>query len=142
MHLLSAVMTDTLFTRRALRHADMKVAQQGAPVYVYKLTWRTPVVEGRLRSPHGLDMPLFFNNIETARELLGPGEEPVVIGRVMSGAIAAFARNGNPDVEGHPPWPPYDEGVRQTFLFDIPPRVVSDPDTSTRQFWEAFEAGR
>lgn len=142
MHLLSAVMTDTLFTRRALRHADMKAAQQGAPVYLYKLTWRTPVVEGRLRSPHGLDMPLFFNNVETARQLLGPGDDPVVLGRAMSRAIAAFARNGNPDVEGHPPWPPYDDGARQTFLFDIPPRVVSDPDASTREFWEAFEAGR
>src|SRR5690606_16325457 len=28
MHLLSAVMTDAMFTRRALRHADMKIAQQ------------------------------------------------------------------------------------------------------------------
>ncbi|KJS08794.1 MAG: hypothetical protein VR73_04380 [Gammaproteobacteria bacterium BRH_c0] len=139
MHLLSAVMTDTMFTRRALRHADMKVAQQAAPVYVYKLTWQTPVVEGRLRSPHGLDMPLFFNTVETARELLGPGDEPVVMGRAMSRAIAAFARTGKPDTDEHPPWPAYDTSARQTFMFDIPLRIVSDPDAETRRFWESLE---
>ena len=32
----------------------------GAPVYVYRLTWETPVANGLFRSPHTLDLPLMF----------------------------------------------------------------------------------
>jgi para-nitrobenzyl esterase len=137
-HLWSSILTDMIFTTAAIRNSELKAAQLRAPVYMYKLAWGTPVIGGKLRAGHGLDMPLFFDNVETSRPLVGAGEEPVILAKSMSRAIAAFARNGNPDVEGHPRWPSYDAASRQTMIFDTTLRVESDPGRAKRELWSAM----
>jgi para-nitrobenzyl esterase len=139
-HIWSAVLTDTTFTNSAIHNAQLKAAQNAAPVYMYKLTWKTPVLGGKLRATHGLDMPLFFNNIETTRPLVGPGNDPVVVAKAMSRAIAAFARTGSPNVEGYPNWPAYNSKTRATMYFDVTPTVVNDPEADTSKFWSELGA--
>jgi para-nitrobenzyl esterase len=137
-HLWSSILSDMIFTTAAIRNSELKAAQQRAPVYMYKLAWGSPVIGGKLRAGHGVDMPLFFDNVETSRPLVGPGDEPVMLAKSMSRAIAAFARSGNPDVEGHPHWPSYDAARRQTMIFDTTLRVESDPGRAKRELWSAM----
>src|SRR3546814_17635519 len=53
----------------------------------------------------------------------------------MSKTFAAFARSGNPNIEGVPHWPTYDPVKRETFIYDIPPKVISDPNKEYRLYW-------
>jgi para-nitrobenzyl esterase len=138
-HLWSSILSDMIFTTAAIHNSEVKAAQNRAPVFMYKLAWGTPVIGGKLRAGHGLDMPLFFDNIDTSRPLVGPGDEPVRIAKAMSRAVAAFARSGNPHVEGHPIWPGYDTDNRRTMIFDTTLKVESDPGRSKRELWSSMK---
>jgi carboxylesterase type B len=55
---------------------------------------------------------------------------------MMSRTFAAFARTGNPNVKGYPHWPAYTLAKRETFIYDVPPHVTSDPNSAYRVFWQ------
>lgn len=111
--------------------AERKAAQGGAPAYLYLLAWQTPV--GPFRSPHTLEIPLVFDNVENSRVLVGPGPEPQLMARQMSAAWLAFAKTGNPNTPAIPKWPAYEPGKRATMVFDIDSKVVNDLYSATRQ---------
>ncbi len=118
----------------SIRLAERKTAQDGAPAYMYRLDWQTPILDGMMHAPHGLDVPLVFDNAETTANLLGTGIEPKRIAAVMSQAWINFARTGDPSQPEHA-WPAYEPGKRQTMIFNVESRVVSDPDGVLRRFW-------
>lgn len=111
--------------------AERKAAQGGAPAFLYLLAWETPV--GPFRSPHTLEIPLVFDNVESSRVLLGPGPEPQLMAKQMSAAWLAFARTGNPNTAAIPKWPAYEAGKRATMVFNLESKVVDDPYAATRQ---------
>lgn len=113
--------------------ADAQARLGGAPVYVYWLTWETPVNGGIFRSPHTLEMPLMFDNVEESRVLLGPGDEPVRMGAMMSDAWISFARSGKPSSALLPEWTPYSPDARLIMQFDLDPRMVEDPERRARE---------
>ena len=104
---------------------------------MYLVNWKTPVLGGALRSLHGVDMPLIFDNVEIARGLLGPGPGPQQMADMMSRAFAAFARTGNPEHVGIPKWPAYSLKNRETLIFDVPPSLANDPQKKERELWSA-----
>jgi para-nitrobenzyl esterase len=111
--------------------AERKAAQGRAKAYFYLLEWETPV--GPFKSPHTLEIPLVFDNVETSRPLLGPGPAPQVMAKQMSAAWLAFARTGDPNTPVLPKWPAYEPGRRATMVFNQTSRVVDDPYAATRQ---------
>ncbi|MBI1407944.1 MAG: carboxylesterase family protein [Caulobacter sp.] len=111
--------------------AERKATQGGAPVWFYLLEWQTPV--GPFRTPHTLEIPLVFNNVESSRVLLGPGPEPQVMAAQMSAAWLAFAKSGDPNTSVLPKWPAYDADKRATMMFNLTSRVVDDPFAATRK---------
>jgi para-nitrobenzyl esterase len=133
-HWLTRLATDMGTWINSIRLAERKYAQHGAPVYMYRLDWETPVLGGVMKSPHGLDVPLVFDTVETKRGVLGPGPEPQQLAVVMSQAWINFARSGNPSQSGLT-WPAYDTASRQTLLFNTGSKAVSDPDSAARVFW-------
>lgn len=112
--------------------ADQIARAGGAPVYVYKLTWETPVAGGVFRSPHTLDMPLMFANAATSAALVGTGEGPAKMEAMMSDAWIAFARTGTPASALMPAWPAYTLGKREVMELNLEPKVLSDPDKGLR----------
>ncbi len=113
--------------------AERKVAQGGAPVYMYYLTWETPVNNGLFRSPHTLDMPFMFDTVEKSVALVGTGPEPQKMADQMASAWIAFAKTGNPNTKEIPTWPTYDTNKRATMMFDLPSKVVNDPNSKIRK---------
>ena len=113
---------------------ERKFAQHAAPVYRYRFDWETPILGGRLRSMHSLEVPFVFHNIERARNMIGPGESPVTLSGQMCEAWMAFARTGSPNTprSGLPQWPAYDPNTRETMLLADRSRVVADPDKAER----------
>ena len=136
MHLFTSVMTDQIFTHSAVVLSERKVAQGKAPLYMYKINWESPVLGGKLRSPHAVELPFVFDNVDVSAGLVGAGPAQQKMADLMSSTFAAFARTGNPDVAGYPHWPAYTLATRDTFIYDVPPRVESDPNKDFRVFWE------
>jgi para-nitrobenzyl esterase len=123
---LAAALTSAETSYLATLAADRK-ASQPAPVYVYALQWETPVRNGMMRSPHSLDLPLVFDNIETSRDFVGPGPDPQRMANIMTDAWVAFARNGSPQTPALPTWPEYKPGTRAVMDLDLQSNVVYDP---------------
>ena len=132
-HLTAAVQTATMFWGDSIKLAERKAAAGGAPVYMYLLAWETPRGRGRLRTPHALEIPLMFDNVETARNFVGDGEAPQVLAEQMSEAWLAFARTGRPGAGALPDWPAYEPGRRATMVFDLESKLVEDPYPAMRQ---------
>jgi para-nitrobenzyl esterase len=129
------VATDTIkgYWIATVLQAERKTAQGAAPVYVYQLAWETRADNRRLRAHHALDVPLVFDNVESTRNMVGPGPEPQHMADLMSSAWISFARTGNPSTEALPTWPAYDLKNRATMVFDIESHVLQDPYQKIRR---------
>ena len=136
-HLVAAVQTATTMWLGSISLAERKAAQGAGPAYMYMLTWETPVSRGRLRCPHALEIPLVFDNVETARNFVGRGDEPQALSEQMAEAWLAFARTGDPNTPGLPHWPPYDPAARATMIFDLESRIEKDPYAGVRKVLQA-----
>ncbi len=124
--------SDTRFLPGVRTQAELKSAQP-APVYMYYFTWRTPVHDGKLKSLHTLDIPFATANVEESPTMTGTGKDRLPLEEKMSGAWAAFARNGNPNYKGLPNWPKFDTKTRATMILANDCKVVNDPYAAERQ---------
>lgn len=124
--ILSDLLTAIFMFAGSVSVAERKAAQE-APVYAYRLDWRTPVLGGMLGATHALDLPLMFGSVEKARAFVGEGTEPNRVADQMTSAWIAFAKTGDPNTPGLPEWPRYDTERRATMLFDAQSRVADDP---------------
>jgi para-nitrobenzyl esterase len=131
---VSALMTDLILRKNSITEAERKSAQNAAPVYMYRFDWESPIAEGALRAFHGLEIAYVFNN--TNNSFAGPTSESQTISLALdlSQAWVNFARTGNPSRKGLQ-WPRYDAGKRETMIFDVPSRVVLDPERTKRGIW-------
>ncbi|MBE3568097.1 MAG: carboxylesterase/lipase family protein [Thermogemmatispora sp.] len=138
----AALVSDAMMRINSIRQAERKALQGGAPVYMYLFTWETPILDGRLKSCHALEIPFVFDNLEPARRFLGAtaGLTPELreLAARMSGAWLAFARNGVPAAPDLPDWPPYTYERRATMIFDLHCRVEDDPGGELRRAWEGL----
>ena len=135
-YLLVDILTDHGAGADSTRIAERKVRQGRALAWRYLVTWKSPALGGRLWAGHGIDGALVFDNVEIARSgMYGPGPDPQRLADAVCGAFVAFARNGRPDGTASPPWPAYTLERRETMVFDVPPRVVNDPQKVQRLLW-------
>ena len=134
--LVLAIATDHAMRMPSLVTADRKVAQNAAPVFVYLFTWETPVLGGKLKSPHALEIPFVFDTVQTSG-LTGDSPTRFALADKMSRAWLAFAHKGNPNHEGIPNWPPYSVEQRPTMMFNDQCKVENDPYGAERKAWDA-----
>ncbi|HJU12172.1 MAG TPA: carboxylesterase/lipase family protein [Candidatus Binataceae bacterium] len=133
--LMMAIATDAGMRIPSLTIADRKAAQNAASVFVYLFTWETPVLNGRLKSPHALEIPFVFDTLESAPL---PGNSPTrsALADKMSQTWIAFASTGDPNNPAIPQWPAYSTSQRPTMIFDNECHVVNDPYGAERQAWD------
>jgi len=119
--------------------AERKAALSKAPAYLYRLDWETPVLDGKLMSPHGLELALVFDNVRGGGSgMTGGGAEAQKMADQMCEAWIAFAATGNPNTSksGLPQWDPYDAEKRPTMIFDTESHLESDPLKDQRLIFE------
>jgi para-nitrobenzyl esterase len=112
--------------------AERKAAQRGAPVYLYRFEYYSPVREGRLKSMHCMEIPFVFDNLEAGKIYTGISPAAQRIADRMSAAWVAFARTGNPNHRGIPDWPAFNATARPTMVFGNETRMVNDPGREER----------
>ncbi len=99
---------DLIFRPGAVAQAETKAALPGgAPVYLYVFTWQSPVMDGKYKSTHCMELPFVFNNIARCEEMTGGGPEAYALAEKVSAAWVQFARTGNPNHPGLPAWPAF-----------------------------------
>ncbi|RPI41246.1 MAG: carboxylesterase/lipase family protein, partial [Betaproteobacteria bacterium] len=141
--LFALIHSDHQYRRNNTRAAELKAAQGGAPVYMYEFTWRTPVLDGILRTPHTLCIPFAFGNCDIASGITGTGADRYPLQEAVMGAWIAFARDGAPNHAKLPRWQPFRLDQRATMMFDTPCGTVNDPAREERlamQAQPAYEA--
>ncbi|MAY78854.1 carboxylesterase/lipase family protein [Citromicrobium sp. WPS32] len=130
---LAAIAMGTRFVRGTYLLADQQAKTASAPVYVYRLTWETPIGGGMLRTPHTLDIPLMFDNAVESAALVGAGEDAQIMAEMMSDAWIAFAKTGTPSSELLPEWKAYTPKTRNVMELNVEPRLVDDPEKDIRE---------
>jgi para-nitrobenzyl esterase len=135
------IASDQLMGANSILLAERKAAQNKAPAYLYRFDWLSPALGGRLRSPHGMEMPFVFDNTEEGGFVLtGGGARPAKLAAQMRASWAAFAETGNPNAARLPQWRPYDSTARNTMVFNDTSRSLNDPDSAERLAMQYFSA--
>jgi len=120
--------------------ADRK-SLQPAPVYRYRNDYRSnfPIAgtDWTLRAGHATDISVVFENYDIY-DLQGDGPGLADISGATSSYFTSFAKSGVPSAKGQPDWPRYDTQKRATMLLNSECRVVDDPDSEERKFWQSF----
>jgi len=132
--LFTAIASDRMMRNDSIKSAERKAAQHAAPAYMYLFAWETPVLGGKLKSPHALEIPFVFDTVASS-PLAGDGPERFALAEKMSRAWIAFARTGNPNHGSLPNWPAYAIDGRATMIFDNECRVANDPQREERLAW-------
>lgn len=128
------------FRTGVLLEADRKAAQGKAPVYQYYFTWRTPVRDGKLRTPHAIEIPFAFDNVDLAKSYVGSGADRYPLATKISSAWTAFAHTGNPSCKELPKWTPYDTKQRATMIFDNECKMVNNPHGAEQKLLHSISA--
>jgi para-nitrobenzyl esterase len=112
----------------AVRQAKAKAAQAAAPAYLYLFAWKTPVLDGRIRSYHCAELPFVFDNTDRCDQATGGGPAARALAAKVSDAWIRFARTGNPHHSGLPEWPAFTAANGATMILDNTCAVVNHPD--------------
>jgi para-nitrobenzyl esterase len=136
---LIAITTDCNFRIRSLVLAQRRAALQRGPVWMYAFAWETPVLGGKLKAPHAMDVPFVFNTLDLTNAT-GGSQDAQTLANTMSDVWAHFARTGRPDHASIPAWPVYDSQTRATLILDKMCRIENDPRGEERRMWQDITA--
>jgi para-nitrobenzyl esterase len=126
------MVTDADFRRSTHDQADSRVAQDGAPVWLYRFDAPSNALGGKFGAVHGMDVGLVMHNTMSS-VTGGAAPEFERLANQMASAWVAFARSGDPNTPLLPPWPRFDPQRRATMVFDRQCRVIDDPDGDIRR---------
>jgi len=133
------IASDHRYSGPVMKIAERRAALGAGPVYLYYFRWETPVDGGRLKSPHTIEIPFAFDNVDAAARLTGGGAEAKALADRVSDAWIAFARTGNPNTPKLPQWPAFTASDRPTMVIDTRSRVERDPIREQRLvMWDAL----
>ena len=138
-HLYQLIASDYWFTVDVATVAARKAAAGKAPAYVYRFDKETPVRDGKLHSPHSLEIPYVFDTLDVSEAITGKEADRYPLAVQMSRAWASFARHGDPNYLGLPVWPAYTAEQREVIVFDKICRVLKDPYREERLAIEAIK---
>ena len=112
---------DTRFRPGAVLQANDKSAVVGgAPVYMYLFDWQSPVLDGKYKAMHCMELAFCFNNIDRCKNMTGGTKEALVLADKVSQAWINFAKTGNPNHSGLPSWSAFTASNTATMHFDNP----------------------
>ncbi|XP_015344120.1 cocaine esterase-like isoform X1 [Marmota marmota marmota] len=129
------MMADSMFVMPALQVAHYQSSH--APVYFYEFQHRpsifTDMKPPHVKADHGDELLFVFGSFISGMSVELTEEEELLKRRMMK-YWANFARNGNPNGEGLPHWPLFDQDQKYLQL-DIQPAVGKALKAHRLQFW-------
>ena len=142
-HVWAAVATDIMFRVPAIRLAEAQAPY--APSRLYLFTRPSPMANGKFGSPHAIDIPFVFGNLEdpAAKLFCGEGPEVVKLSSEMQLLWTSFAAKEPPHSPRVPEWPTYSldrESRRPGLIVELGDfvGVVKDPEADKAYLWEGI----
>ncbi|WML40043.1 carboxylesterase/lipase family protein [Neobacillus sp. OS1-2] len=135
--LFNKLLTASVFTNPAQKLSEIQISK-GAPVWMYRFDWETPVFNGTLKATHALEIPFVWNTLNkpNTENFTGDSPERQLVANQMHQVWINFARTGDPNTENLPEWPRYDINNRSTMIFNTESAVENDPNKEERIGWE------
>ncbi len=129
------IATDRGFRFSAIKQAELKATQNGAPVYYY--LWEKPVkaYNGQFGAVHGVDVGAAVHDPRGPINDCGDSEGRLLVDR-FAAVWTNFAKTGAPNSAITPDWPAFDNDKRATMVFDLDTRIENDYRREFRQLWE------
>jgi para-nitrobenzyl esterase len=121
------ISSDYRYGGPVMKIAERRAALGQGPVHLYYFTWETPVQGGRLHSPHTMEIPFAFDNVQISRNITGGGADAMALADKLSDTWIAFARTGDPNTSKLPHWPAFNPTDRPTMVINNESKVVNDP---------------
>jgi para-nitrobenzyl esterase len=121
------IASDYRYGAPIMKIAERRAALGQGPVHLYYFTWETPVEGGRLKSPHTIEIPFAFDNVQISRNITGGGADAMALADKLSDTWIAFARTGDPNTSKLPHWPAFNATERPTMVINNQSKVVGDP---------------
>ena len=121
------IASDYRYGAPIMKIAERRAALGKGPVHLYYFTWETPLQGGRLKSPHTIEIPFAFDNVQISRQITGGGADAMALADRVSDTWIAFARTGDPNTSKLPNWPAFNAIERPTMVINNQSKVVSDP---------------
>jgi len=130
--------TDLLFRMTSIRMAEAICDLQ--PTYMYLFTYRSTSPLARYESAHAMELPFVFGLIDELESIdfIGRGPDRATLMRQIQQAWIQFARSGDPNHRGLPPWPRYERTRRATMLLGLDSKVLEDPFGAQRRSWDGI----
>ncbi len=125
--------TDTWFTC-PVGYAARSMARVSSTAYLYRFSRGLPGEIGeRLGAFHGAEVAYAFDNLG-AESWIPRAENDQDLAAAMADYWVAFARTGDPNVEGRPVWPRHERGE----LLELGTEIVSrtEPRSETCRLWD------
>jgi para-nitrobenzyl esterase len=82
--LLLLVMADHSHRMDSILLAERKFEQGGAPVYMYRFDWESPVLDGLIKAAHTYEIPFVFDNAQLCSGMTGGDVDAVALAARMS----------------------------------------------------------
>jgi para-nitrobenzyl esterase len=120
------------------------LAARGQSAHHYEFTWRSPLLDGRLKSCHAIDIGFVFaTHAKTAdvAKFFGAGPSADALARTVQDVWLSFARSGTPSATGLDGWDRYQEQRPTTAIFDVPASVSRTVLAGERPLWEGQPDG-
>jgi para-nitrobenzyl esterase len=121
------IISDYSYNVPTMKVTERRAALGKGEVYAYYFAWETPVQKGLLKSPHNLEWPFAFDNVQLNANLTGGGSLAQALADKVSDAWIAFAYTGNPNTPKLPHWPAFTIQNRATMVFNNECKVMNDP---------------
>lgn len=143
--LFFALSTAQMYWAGLIRTAESKSRQAAskpgaAPVFVYEYAYDSglhlPNSKIPLGAAHSSEVPLVFNHPLPPTGMSRPTEQNLRVAAQISGMWATFARSGSPNAPGLPRWTPYSVQDRAVMRLDADSKLVHDPDSIERRWWQ------
>jgi carboxylesterase type B len=111
--------------------------------FYYRVDYETPVLDGALMAPHGVEVPFVFGSTEWSQAYVGAGPAVDSLAELMGSAWLAFAEHGDPRAAGDAlsEWPPYAADAPTAMIFDGQSRVELNPQAADRPVAESVFQG-
>jgi para-nitrobenzyl esterase len=114
------------------RFAASAFAANGSPAYLYRFSYVQVAMRERMQAgtPHGGEISFVFGTLGTGGfgPPLPPTPEDLKVSRMAQSYWVNFARSGDPNGAGLPPWPRYDPKKDSIFDFRSDGTAGAGPD--------------